>query len=203
MRRRLNTTVLTFLLAILVVISMVGCNKENVPAANDEKTSQPVAAEQVKDDKQDTEEAEPIKEQGTAWPIPADQDVNSNVWTDIYKTAFPNFEIEWIIVPDSSLAEKKNILIGTGDMPDITTSTDIEFANWASRGLIQPLDELIAEYYPNQSMYFDEQVQKYSFSDGKQYGILTSKNPLENPNTLHIRKRLDGKARSIRAYNIG
>lgn len=38
---------------------------------------------------------------GTNWPVPSDVDVNDNPWANVYKEAFPDIEIDWVIVPNT------------------------------------------------------------------------------------------------------
>ena len=124
---------------------------------------------------------------GTNWPVPSDVDVNDNPWANVYKEAFPDIEIDWVIVPNTSLQEKINILMATGEMPDLVPTADANMITWADQGLIVPLDEYVADYFPNQDKWFNEGTLQQAFYDGKQYRLLTPRNDLENTRTLQVR----------------
>jgi putative aldouronate transport system substrate-binding protein len=123
----------------------------------------------------------------TNWPIPGEVDVNDNRWANVFKEGLPDIEIDWIIVPGSNVQEKKNILIATGDIPDVMPCDDMEMVQWAEQGIIQPVDEYIADYFPNQAKWVSEEVLEYAYYDGRQYRILMPKSSLENPTTLYVR----------------
>jgi len=123
----------------------------------------------------------------TNWPVPGDIDVNDNPWANVFKEGLPDIEIDWIIVPGSNLQEKKNILIATGDIPDVMPCDDLEMVQWAEQGIIQPLDEYVEEYFPNQEKWVADEVLEFAFYDGRQYRILMPKASLENPSTLYVR----------------
>jgi putative aldouronate transport system substrate-binding protein len=125
---------------------------------------------------------------GTNWPIPSDVDVNDNRWANAYKKGLPDIEIDWIIVPNTSLTEKINILMASGEMPDLVPCNDNDMINWADNGLIVPLDEEVARYFPNQTKFMNEETLKYAFYKGKQYRLLTPVTDLENTQTLQVRK---------------
>ncbi|MCG8501365.1 MAG: extracellular solute-binding protein [Firmicutes bacterium] len=180
------------LILVTLFLLMTGCRGDNTAKTNGEsqvtanKTESDTINNQGDHSKHEVKKISILN--STNWPIPGDVDVNNNKWTNIYKEAFPDVEIEWIITPSSSLNEKKNILIATGDMPDLLGCNDLDLVNWAEKGLIQPLDDVVKEHYPNQKKYFTQQTLKYAFYKGKQYCLLTPANSLQNPTTLQVRK---------------
>lgn len=124
---------------------------------------------------------------GTNWPIPADVDVNDNQWTQVYEDAV-GANIEWIIVPNSGLVEKKNVLIATGQVPDLFPVTDQEMVSFAEDGVIRPLDDLVDQHFQNQSEWFDRSTLSAAMYNGQQYRLLTPGFPLRNPRTLYVRQ---------------
>jgi putative aldouronate transport system substrate-binding protein len=124
---------------------------------------------------------------GTAWPIPSDVDVNDNRWANVYKEGLPDVDINWIIVPSNSLTEKINILMASGEMPDLVPCNDTDMINWAENGLIVPLDKEVAQYFPNQTKFLGEAELKFAFYNGKQYRLLTPKTDIENPVVMEVR----------------
>ena len=123
----------------------------------------------------------------TSWPIPSGVDVNDNVWANIYREGLPDIEIDWIMVPTASMEETKNILIATGNMPDVMHADDLEMVRWADQGLIRPLDDLVADYFPNQEKWLTEDDLRLAFYQGRQYRLLMPSSPLENTTTLYVR----------------
>lgn len=123
----------------------------------------------------------------TSWPIPGEIDVNDNKWANVFKEGLPDIEIDWIIVPSSNMAEKKNILIATGDIPDVLPCDDLEMVQWVEQGIIMPLDDLVAEHFPNQDKWLSDAELQYAFYQGKQYRLLMPSSSLENTSTLYVR----------------
>ncbi len=62
-----------------------------------------------------------------------------------------NIAIEWENLPDQVYAEKKNLMLASGDIPDILFNTglsDAEIVDNGSNGTLLPLEDLIEEYAP-------------------------------------------------------
>jgi len=87
---------------------------------------------------------------GSGWIgfFEGDMDMNDNEWSRFYQDAFPEYDIVWNIVPSAGYAERKNLIMASRDMPDIIASTQNDIVVWADQGLIQPLDDVIAEHIP-------------------------------------------------------
>lgn len=67
--------------------------------------------------------------------------------------------IEWDHVPSSMLTERRNIIFASMDLPDVMMRMNIpalDQANYASQGILLPLDDLIAEYAPNIQAWFEK-----------------------------------------------
>lgn len=68
-------------------------------------------------------------------------------------------DIEWDNVPSSMLTERRNIMFNSLDLPDIMMRMNIpalDQANYASQGLLLPLDDLIDKYAPNIKAWFEK-----------------------------------------------
>ena len=62
-----------------------------------------------------------------------------------------NIAIAWENLPDQVYAEKKNLMLASGDLPDILFNTglsDAEIVQNGSNGTLLPLEDLIDEYAP-------------------------------------------------------
>lgn len=59
----------------------------------------------------------------------------------------------------SDFAEKRNLDISSGDLPDAIHNdgaSDVELINWANKGVIIPVEDLINDYMPNLKKILDE-----------------------------------------------
>ncbi len=98
-----------------------------------------------------------------------------------------NVEIDWILINRFTLTEQKNILINTGDFPDVVPVTQAEMINWADDGILVPLTQYWDEHYPEIDKYLDEKSLLKGQYNGEQYGILWPSNNLGSPNQMYIR----------------
>jgi len=120
-------------------------------------------------------------------PVPPDIDLNSNKWADIFKKELPDIDIDWIIVPPDQLTERQNIMIGSGDFPDTLQMTMAQMIQWSDQGIIQPLDSMILNLYPNILNFVTEDDLKSTKYSGHTYGIMVPNNRLSNPQIMVIR----------------
>ncbi|WP_424767873.1 ABC transporter substrate-binding protein [Paenibacillus sp. sgz302251] len=90
-----------------------------------------------------------------------------------------NIHIEWNNIPDTDYAEKKNLLLASGDLPDAfynSQFSDYELITYGQDGTIIPLEDLINEYAPNLKKLLEERPDiKASITapDGHIYGLPT------------------------------
>ncbi|MDS2816641.1 ABC transporter substrate-binding protein, partial [Streptococcus pneumoniae] len=59
----------------------------------------------------------------------------------------------------SDFAEKRNLDISSGDLPDAIHNdgaSDVDLMNWAKKGVIIPVEDLIDKYMPNLKKILDE-----------------------------------------------
>ncbi|WDH97752.1 ABC transporter substrate-binding protein [Paenibacillus urinalis] len=88
-----------------------------------------------------------------------------------------NVNIEWENIPDTDFAEKKNLLLASGNLPDAFYGagfSDYELINYGEDGTIIPLEELIEQYAPNLKALLDRRPDiKTSITapDGHIYGL--------------------------------
>lgn len=70
-----------------------------------------------------------------------------------------NVQVAWNMLTEDVYAEKKNLLLASGDLPDILWSTgltDAEVATYSENHTLVPLDELLEGNCPNLTALFDE-----------------------------------------------
>ncbi len=99
-----------------------------------------------------------------------------------------NVQIDWIHVNRFTLTEQKNILMNSGDFPDVVPVTGDEMVNWADDGILVPLTEYWDEYYPEIDKYLDDASLLKGQYNGEQYGILW---PSSNTGSNHMYIRTD------------
>ena len=126
-------------------------------------------------------------------PLPAEVHMNDNPWTQVLAEGLPHIDITWLLIPEETFAEQKNIMIAAGDIPDMFPVSHNEMPKWADSGLIRPLDDLVAEHYPNQDEFFDQDTwdnafRTFAFYSGQQYRLLVPQNSHGNQQVLLLRK---------------
>lgn len=70
-----------------------------------------------------------------------------------------NVHIDWTSYSSGEFAEKRNLDIASGDLPDAIFNAgagDYDLLNWAESGVIIPLEDLIDEHMPNFKKILDE-----------------------------------------------
>ena len=88
-----------------------------------------------------------------------------------------NVKIDWENIPDTDFAEKKNLLLASGDLPDAFYGagfTDYELINYGKDGTIIPLENLIDQYAPNLKALLDRRPDiklAITAPDGHIYGL--------------------------------
>lgn len=90
-----------------------------------------------------------------------------------------NVHIEWNNIPDTDYAEKKNLLLASGDLPDAfyaSQFSDYELITYGEDGTIIPLEDLIEQYAPNLKKLLEERPDvkaAITAPDGHIYGLPT------------------------------
>ncbi|WP_342426162.1 ABC transporter substrate-binding protein [Paenibacillus sp. FSL L8-0158] len=88
-----------------------------------------------------------------------------------------NVKIDWENIPDTDFAEKKNLLLASGDLPDAFYGagfTDYDLINYGKDGTIIPLEDLIDQYAPNLKALLDRRPDiklAITAPDGHIYGL--------------------------------
>ncbi|MEB4784853.1 ABC transporter substrate-binding protein [Paenibacillus jamilae] len=104
-----------------------------------------------------------------------------------------NVKIDWENIPDTDFAEKKNLLLASGDLPDAFYGagfTDYELINYGKDGTIIPLENLIDKYAPNLKALLDRRPDiklAITAPDGHIYGLPSwEENKLDTNPFFHV-----------------
>ncbi|QDY82652.1 extracellular solute-binding protein [Paenibacillus polymyxa] len=104
-----------------------------------------------------------------------------------------NVKIDWENIPDTDFAEKKNLLLASGDLPDAFYGagfTDYELINYGKDGTIIPLEDLIDKYAPNLKALLDRRPDiklAITAPDGHIYGLPSwEENKLDTNPFFHV-----------------
>lgn len=89
---------------------------------------------------------------------PAVEDFNTNEFTKYFED-LTNIHVEWEIVPTSAVAEKLNLALASGDLPDVVMMMDVtpeQQALYGQQGVLLPLNDYIEKYGVNTKKMFEE-----------------------------------------------
>ncbi|KRF42168.1 extracellular solute-binding protein [Paenibacillus sp. Soil787] len=88
-----------------------------------------------------------------------------------------NVKVEWSNIPKADYQQKKNLLMSTGNLPELfygADFTDTDIVNYSKDGTIIPLDDLINKYMPNLKKLFEKNPALKAFvtsPDGHIYAL--------------------------------
>ncbi|GIP41208.1 ABC transporter substrate-binding protein [Paenibacillus sp. J31TS4] len=103
------------------------------------------------------------------------------VWKEYAKLT--NIEVDFQLTPAESLAEKRNLVLSSGDYPDAFHTARLSAAdvmNYGGQGIFIPLNDLIDKYAPNFKKLLDSQPEVkrgLTMPDGKIYSFPTFYDP--------------------------
>ncbi|SFB59986.1 putative aldouronate transport system substrate-binding protein [Cohnella sp. OV330] len=109
--------------------------------------------------------------------FPSGKDVNHNEIADGIREK-TGFDVQWELLPKDAeaLHQKLNVLMASGDTPDLIimgNSEKAQFGNFAQQGLLTPLDALLDEDGPNIKSLLSPEQWKSAMWDGQIYAIRT------------------------------
>lgn len=124
-----------------------------------------------------------------------------------------NVKIKILTSPYETWAEKYNIMVTSGDIPDLSVTTGpgtANFNDWVNQGIYLDLLDLYYENCPNIQKYLDDRIiQAHKMDGGKLYGIpkpqftetvyVIRKDWLDNLN-LPVPSTLDELYRALKAF---
>lgn len=117
--------------------------------------------------------------------------VDNNFWTQWIQKNFGdpnNIKLQFIPVPRNQEVDKLNVLMSTGDAPDLVFTYDTNtINNYVKSGGLTELSKYIDENGPNLKKFLGQDVLNYGIFSGKQYTI-PAKRPLQYTQSSYIRK---------------
>ena len=104
-----------------------------------------------------------------------------NDWNDIliwnHYRDLTNINADWTLVNPDALDEKRNLALGSGELPDaffLSQLTNSDILKYGEQGMFIPLNDLIDEYAPNLTALMEEDpsIRKaMTFPDGNIYSL--------------------------------
>lgn len=175
---------------MLVFILILGaCSNESANPAEKEDDTPPASEknEEEKDDNFNPTGMPIVNEPITLHfmtgkpPITAEDYNEVLIWQEYEKMT--NIHIDWGLVPNEALVERRNLSFVGGEYPDVFYSAgvpDVDLFRYGQEGIIIKLNDLIDEYMPN----FKALLEKYpeirkgiTFPDGSIYALPTVYSP--------------------------
>lgn len=126
---------------------------------------------------------EPVKLDFFAGKAPATNDNWNDVMVFNEYEKMTDMDINWTMVPHESLAEKRNLTLASGNLPDAFHSAGMPSADilkYGQQGVFLPLNDLIDKYAPNFKKILEEnpEVKKaLTFPDGNIYSFPLMSDP--------------------------
>jgi len=173
-------------LAVLGTAALSGCSSDN---ANDKGASEGAPSEQATASAALPKEiTASIYDRGAV--AAGEGTYEDNRWTR-YINEHSGVQVNWVPIPRNQEADKFNVLIASGQAPDLLTTYNRDFiVRWASEGAIQPLDEYIEKYSTSYKAYLEAhpELKPYlTLEDGKTYAI-ASLRPTRANTAIFIRQ---------------
>lgn len=117
--------------------------------------------------------------------------VDNNYWTQWIQKNFGdpnNIKLQFIPVPRNQEVDKLNVLMASGDAPDIVFTYDTTtINNYVKSGGLTDLSQVLDQNGPNLKKFLGDDVLKYGVFSGKQYTI-PGKRTLQFTQSSYIRK---------------
>ncbi|WP_240941230.1 extracellular solute-binding protein [Paenibacillus sp. HB172176] len=171
---------LTAALLVTILSLIVGCssnNGNNSSSTNNQASSEPSGNTSSSDPKE-TPKGEPEKLKVEVFDRGKSvngETADSSIWTKwIHDQVLEdlNIDVTFVAVPRSQEVDKLNVLMATGDAPDIVFTYDqVTTANYAKSGGLTDVSELLDQYGSDLKQYLGEEVLSYGKFFGKQFAI--------------------------------
>lgn len=152
-------TVATLLVGVSMLGSILSACSSNTDSNNGAASGNNGAAQQAV-----TEAGQfPIVEEKITLRVmtganPAVEDFDTNEFTKYFEE-LTNIHVEWEIVPTSTVAEKLNLALASGDLPDVIMTMNVtpeQQALYGQQGVLLPLNDYIEKYGVNTKKMFAE-----------------------------------------------
>lgn len=161
-----------FVIVIVLMTALAGCGKKDVKETTSDQTKEKEVTSDIKD--KDVEKDPLANINATGLPIvkePVTLKVAAKKRETVKKPfkdlavlqeieAATNVHIEWDVAPINGWQEKKNLMLASGDWPDVFWGNYIiennEVIKFAADGIFMPLEDLIDQHAPNIKKILDE-----------------------------------------------
>jgi len=190
--------VLCLLLSTIMVCSMLaGCGEKTTPTDAPQSTEAPKATDAPTDGATETPTEVPLeKVKVTIAYKQIEENVNwleTPVIKELEELASDYLEIEWIEWPGTSSGEKLTLAMNGGDYPDVLMGTFLmgtdTTVNYASQGLLLPLEEYFTEeIMPNTAYVFEQRpewLEGLTSADGHVYTLPMYSEPAADYRTFN------------------
>ncbi|MEI3606196.1 extracellular solute-binding protein [Pseudogracilibacillus sp. SE30717A] len=176
MKYKKSLILLLFALSVLLVFAACGGDKDS---GSDSDSNESASS----GDSNVNESGMPIVDEEINMTIFANKPAQNedNDWNDIliwnHYRDLTNVNVEWNSINPDALEEKRNLALGSGDLPDaffLSQLTNADLQKYGGQGTFLPLNDLIEEYAPNLTalMENDPSIRKaITFPDGNIYSM--------------------------------
>lgn len=146
-------------LTTLLILLSVGCGK----SSDEPSASPPDKADSKAPSQNFNATGFPIVKDKVSMTVFAPQVANIADWNTNWFTKYleekTNVHLDWQLVPQDGLNEKKQLLLASGDYPEVFLKGDLtkdEQLLYGQQGILLPLNDLIDKYAPNIKKAFEE-----------------------------------------------
>lgn len=175
MKKRMTALLMVMVLAVSLMLS--GCGKEETKSTSTDSKSTTEEKSKDNGDKATDANAEDgldsninatglpiVKETVTLTVAGRKRESNVKPWDEaqffVDAVEATNVEIDWDVTPKNAWNEKKNLMIASGDWPDIFYGAfilnDNEVVKLAAEGVLMPIEDLIDNHAPNLKKIIDD-----------------------------------------------
>ncbi|WP_313886471.1 ABC transporter substrate-binding protein [Bacillus sp. SD088] len=104
------------------------------------------------------------------------EDFKTNEFTKWYEEK-TNVHIEWEVIPSQNAEEKLNLVLSSGDLPDVIMNSPVTLSQlmiYGSQGMFLPLNDLIQDYGTDVKSFLDERsdiLESITAPDGNIYSM--------------------------------
>ncbi|WP_438444196.1 extracellular solute-binding protein [Gorillibacterium sp. sgz5001074] len=167
---------------LMVVSTLAACSSSDAQTSNSPKSTESVST--PKEHRTLTVE---VFDRGK----PGQPDLNNNYWTRYINDNFGkqyNATVKFVTVPRSQEVEKLNVLMASGEAPDVAFTYDSATVyKYVSQGGLTDLGSVLEKHGSSLKSYLGGDILKYGQFNGKQYAIPGKRTFLAGFNTF-IRK---------------
>jgi putative aldouronate transport system substrate-binding protein len=184
--------ILAVLLIVAMLLSACATTQTDKPDSNNPEATKAAA-------ENNGEEASPEDDNfnATGYPIVKEkititafgnQNITHKNWSELYcfnaYEEISNIHIDWTTAPNQGYTEKKNVLLASGEYPDMFYRAKLQVSdliNYGSKGALMPLNDLIEKYAYNfneRAKEFPSMVKEITMPDGNIYSMPTANSSL-------------------------